>query len=453
MISTQYMNRSITKELLAWKNAKQRKPIILKGARQVGKTAVLKEFGKREFQDVAYVSLEKISSSIPSPYASLFESSLHPKDILKNLFFALHKKIEPEKTLLILDEIQDCPAAISSLKYFCEEMPELHVACAGSLLGVALASKNAFPVGKVSFLTLYPMSFTEFLEATEEQALALYVEQVENTTAVPDFFHKRLITALKNYFAVGGMPEAVLAWKETQDIAQVDVVLSDLLDAYERDFVKHGGERQFSKILSVWHSLPSQLSRENKKFLYGAVSSGARAREYEDAITWLEAAGLVYKVKRSSKPALPLSAMDQNAFKLYLFDVGILRRLSRLDALAFEDEHALFSEFKGAFAENFTLQALLPRLDVMPRYWAVDNPHYEVDFLLQVKNDVLPLEVKSGENVKSKSLRAYMNKFGATTPVRLRVSLLNLAFDGGLLNIPLYLASNTIELVNSLRKV
>lgn len=444
-----YLKRDITSKLEAWKTSPFRKPLILKGARQVGKTKVLKEFGRSQFQNTAYVSLEKISQDRPSEYAQFFEETLDPRRIVTNLSLALATPIEAGRTLLVLDEVQDCPAAINSLKYFCEEMPQLHVACAGSLLGVALASENSFPVGKVEFLTMYPMTFFEFLGAMDQSVLASYGESLADPLPIPDLFAARFEDNLRAYFAVGGMPEAVLRWKMTSDIAQVDDVLATLVDSYERDFAKHGGARQFAKITQVWQSLPSQLARENKKFLYGIVREGARAREYEDAAVWLESAGLIYRVNRSSRPGLPVSAYDEGAFKVYALDIGVLRRLARLDASIFSQSERMFSEFKGAFAENYVLQALMPQLDGMPRYWASDKPRYEVDYLIQLGNSIVPCEVKAGTNVKSPSLKYYFGKYADVTPLRVRFSLRNLSLDGGVLNIPLYLCDAAVKLMDA----
>ncbi|WP_241159248.1 ATP-binding protein [Adlercreutzia sp. ZJ141] len=442
-----YMTRQITSQLRAWKNSPFRKPLVLKGARQVGKTQVLKQFGIDEFANVAYVSLEKIDIDTPSEYAEFFEQTHDPRRIVANLTLALGVPIEVDSTLLILDEIQDCPAAINSLKYFCEEMPDLAVVCAGSLLGVALASENAFPVGKVSFLTMYPMTFTEFLWAVGEEPLAQYAGSISTFESIPQLFADRLRDNLRAYFAVGGMPEAVLRWATTSDIGQVDMVLSDLLDSYERDFAKHGGARMFAKISQVWRSLPAQLARDNKKFLYGIVREGSRAREYEDAVIWLQNAGLIYRVNRSTRPGLPLSAYDENAFKIYALDIGVLRRLSRLDATVFSRTENMFSEFKGAFAENYVLQALMTQLDVDPRYWVSEKPRHEVDYLVQLGNEVIPCEVKAGTNVKSPSLKYYAGKYPRETPLRVRFSLLNLARNDDVVNIPLYLCDHAAPLI------
>ncbi len=467
------MQRDIMRSLVEWKNSAYRKPLILKGARQVGKTWVLKELGRTEYRNCVYVTLEEIAPGVPSEYAQLFETTRDPKRIVANLSLAFGQPIDPGDTLLILDEIQDCPAAIGALKYFCDEAPEYHVACAGSLLEVRLSRDSAaFPVGKVEFLEMHPMTFSEYLRASGEQGLCEFVSQhaaraaeslasVSSTVAdaeatriavepVPDLFANQLKDHLKRYFSIGGMPEAVLRWTQTSDISEVDKVLSGLLDSYERDFAKHGGNGQFAKISMVWNSIPTQVARENKKFVWGLVRQGARAREYEDAVEWLVSAGLLHRVRQNSAKGIPMSAYDSaSAFKVYSLDVGLLRRQSRLDASTFFDESRLFSEFKGAFAENFVLQSVLPQADVSPRYWSWDKPPHEVDFLIQVSNTVVPVEVKSGEAVKSASLRYFARKFEESTPLKVRMSLRNLSFDGDTLNIPLYMADHALSIIAS----
>lgn len=435
------LERDIFPALVAWKDSPFRKPLILKGARQVGKTFALKEFGRRCFSNVAYFSLEKIDSRTPSEYAAFFEETKDPLRIVRNLSFASGQPIEPESTLIILDEIQDCPAALSSLKYFCEDAPEYRIACAGSLLGVALASEDSFPVGKVEFLSMYPLTFREFLQANGDANLVRYCNELDGFSPVAPLFENELQDQLRMYCAVGGMPEAVSRWVATHDMGQVDHVLGDLLASYERDFAKHGGGALYAKVSAVWRSLPAQLARENRKFLYGLVREGARAREYEDAIVWLANAGLVNKAVCCSKPGIPLAAYDEGKFfKLYCFDVGILRRLSGLDARAFARSSALFSEFKGAFAENYVLQSFVPQLDIAPRYWVNEKPQHEVDFVVQLRNDVVPVEVKSGQSVASPSLRYYARKYPDATPLRVRMSLQNIDYADGFLSLPLYLA-------------
>ena len=443
------MERDLIQQLDVWKRSPFRKPLVLNGARQVGKTWLLREFGKREYRNCAYVTLEEIAPGVPSEYAQFFEMTKDPERIVSNLSLALGEPINPEETLLILDEIQDCPAAIGSLKYFCDNAPQYHVACAGSLLGVKVArGDSAFPVGKVEFLELGPMTFSEYLRAVGMENLDAYAQSIDGFDAIPDMFATRLGEQLQRYFMTGGMPESVNRWTVTQDIGQVDSVLADLLASYERDFAKHGGARQFAKISLVWNSLPAQLARENKKFVWGVVREGARAREYEDAVTWLSEAGLITLVRQNSAGGIPISAYDSaSSFKAYCLDVGLLRRLSQLDASAFAKTSALFAEFKGAFAENFVLQALEPQLDVTPRYWTNEKPRHEVDYLIQAGNTIVPVEVKSGEVVKSASLRYYASRRADMTPLRVRLSLKNLRLDDGVLNIPLYLAHRAVPLI------
>lgn len=443
------MERDILQKLDAWKVSPYRKPLLLKGARQVGKTWVLKEFGATRYRNCVYITLEEMAPGVPSEYAQLFESTRDPKRVIANLSFATGQPIDAGQTLVILDEIQDCPAAVGMLKYFCDEAPGYHIACAGSLLGVRLVrDASAFPVGKVEFLDMHPMTFSEYLRGVGAANLDAYLASICYFDAIPDLFDNQLREHLCRYFAVGGMPEAVARWAQTGDMAQVDGVLANLLDSYERDFAKHGGKGQFAKLSLVWNSIPAQLARENKKFMWGLVREGARAREYEEAVEWLVDAGLLQRVRLNAAHGIPLAAYDDaSAFKAYSFDVGLLRRHARLDATAFADDGRLFSEFKGAFAEDYVLQALVPQLDVAPRYWTNDKPKYEVDFLLQDRNTLIPVEVKAGEAVDSPSLRYYTRKHAQTTPLRVRFSMRNLAYNDGLLNIPLYLAHRAVLLI------
>lgn len=443
------MERDVLHKLDSWRNSSFRKPLMIKGARQVGKTWALREFGRTRYRNCVYVSLEEIAPGVPSEYAQLFSQTRAPHRILSNLSLATGQPIDPGETLIVLDEIQDCPAAIGALKYFCDEAPEYHVACAGSLLGVRLARESSsFPVGKVEFLEMRPLTFSEFLRAVGAGNLDEFARSVDNFFPVPDLFSHQLEERLRQFFSTGGMPEAVLRWTQTGDMDTVDKVLSDLLDSYERDFAKHGGGALFAKLSLVWHSLPAQLARENKKFVWGLVREGARAREYEDAVEWLVDAGLAERVRLNSGKGIPLSAYDDpSAFKVYCLDVGLLRRMSRLSSSAFALGDSLFSEFKGAFAENYALQAIVPQLDTAPRCWTNDKPRHEVDLLVQVGNAVVPIEVKSGASVDSPSLRYYARKHGDSTPLRVRLSARNLSLDGGLLNIPLYLAHRSRELI------
>lgn len=437
------MERLILKKLLEWKNSPYRKPLILKGVRQVGKTWILKEFGARYYENTAYFNFDENRE-----YKEFFAITKDVNRILQNLMIASGQKILPEKTLIIFDEIQDSPDVINSLKYFCENAPQYHVASAGSLLGISLAQHQSFPVGKVNFMQINPMSFSEFLLANGDENLAKYLENIDAIEPISEAFFNPLYEKLKMYYVTGGMPEAVLMWTEARDISAMQEVLSNIIDGYERDFAKHPNINEFPKISLVWKSIPSQLARENKKFLYRVVKEGARAREYEDALEWLVNARLVYKVYRSTSPSLPLSAYDDlSAFKLYLVDVGILRRLSQLSPTAFGEGNRLFTEFKGALTENYVLQALINQFEVMPRYWSQTNPPYEVDFLIQRDNDIFPVEVKSEANVTSTSLKKYKELFTDKTKLRIRFSLNNLKLDGDVLNIPLFMADQSDRLI------
>ncbi|MDR2108407.1 MAG: AAA family ATPase [Coriobacteriales bacterium] len=437
------MQREIIAQLADWKRSKRRKPLLLEGSRQVGKTWVLKEFGRLHYKNTAYLAFDEHPE-----LNRLFATTKDPKRIIENLTIISEQPILPETTLLIFDEIQEAPEALSSLKYFQEQAPQYHLACAGSLLGVALAKPASLPVGKVKIIKLHPMTFTEYLRATGETGLAEYLPNISAIEPVPEVFNGLLFEKLKAYFITGGLPESVLVWSETRDVRQVQDVLRDLLAMYQRDFQQHAPKSLFPKIEHVWASLPSQLSRENKKFLYSLVRPGARAREYEDAIQWLTSAGLAQKVYRLSAPGLPISAYDMlDAFKLYLLDVGLLRRHARLAPSAFAEGNRLFTEFKGAMTENYLLQALRPQFDAQPRYWAQDNPHREVDFIIQYENQIIPVEVKSGEAVRSLSLKKYREKYAEKTGLALRFSQKNLSCDNGLLNIPHYLADQTARLI------
>lgn len=437
------MERSIMKRFVEWKASPYRKPLILKGVRQVGKTWILKEFGRRYYDNVAYFNFDENPE-----YKQFFETTKDVDRILQNLIFASGQSITAEKTLIIFDEVQDCPNVINSMKYFCENAPEYHVACAGSLLGIALAKPSSFPVGKVNFMQIDPMTFSEFLHANGDGNLAEYLDSIDVLEPLPDGFFNPLYEKLKMYYGTGGMPEPVLMWTERRDIDAVQQTLFDILNAFERDFAKHPDVSEFPKISMIWNSIPSQLARENKKFLYKVVKEGARAREYEDALQWLVDARLVHKVYRSSAPGLPISAYDDlTAFKIYLTDVGLLRRLSQLAPTAFLEGNRLFTEFKGALTENFVLQTLITQFEVQPRYWSQSNPPYEVDFLIQRDNDIFPIEVKSEANTASKSLKKYKELYDDRTRLRVRFSLNNLKLDDDLLNIPLFMADQTSRLI------
>jgi len=442
------MERTVLEKMKEWKDSPFRKPLILKGVRQSGKTWLLKEFGRRFYQNTAYFNFDE-----QPELRQFFETTKDVQRILENLTFVHGSPIKSETTLIIFDEIQECNAALNSLKYFHENAPRYHIACAGSLLGIALSKPASFPVGKVDFLPVYPMSFSEFLLACGNAALLDMMNSISEIKPVPDIFFNQLTEKLKMYFICGGMPEAVDAWIAGKDVERVQQVQSNLLDAYERDFARHAEKKDFPKISLVWHSIPSQLARENKKFLYKAVKEGTRAREYEDALQWLTASELVFKIFRVEKPGLPLSAYDDlSSFKLYVCDVGLLRRLSRLAPSAFTEGNRLFTEFKGALTENFILQQILPLLDMQPRYWTDGRNRGEVDFIIQFENDIYPVEVKSDMNIESKSLKGYAEKYPEMTPLKIRYSLKNLRLDADTLNIPLFMADFTERLVYLARK-
>lgn len=437
------MERLILNDLLKWKNSRHRKPLILKGVRQVGKTWILREFGKRYYENTAYFNFDENEE-----YRQFFETTKDVERILQNLMLAGGQKILPEKTLIIFDEVQDCPNVINSMKYFCENAPQYHIACAGSLLGIALAKPSSFPVGKVNFLQIDPMTFIEFLMANGDENLVEYLNGTHAIEPIPDAFFNPLTEKLKMYYVTGGMPEPVAMWTQERDVEAMQEALLSILGAYERDFAKHPDVKEFPKISMIWKSIPSQLARENKKFIYKVVKEGARAREYEDALQWLVDARLVHKVYRSTAPRLPMAAYDDlSAFKIYLADVGLLRRLAQLAPTAFGEGNRLFTEFKGALTENYVLQTLITQFEVSPRYWSQNNPPYEVDFLIQRENDIFPVEVKSEANTTSKSLRKFKDLFPEEVKLRIRFSLDNLKLDKDVLNIPLFMADQTDRLI------
>ena len=436
-----YFERNAETRLKQWKQSPYRKPLILKGARQVGKTSLLKTLGSIEFEQTAYFNFDERPE-----LKQFFEQTKDVKRILQNLSLVHGTLIVPEKTLIIFDEIQECKAALNALKYFNEHAPEYAVASAGSLLGITIGNEMPFPVGKVEFLEIYPLSFSEFLKGADS-SLAAYLDGITTIESIPDIFFNRLVDKFKMYFISGGMPEAARSLLTDQDIDLTQKILKDILSAYALDFSKHPVMKDVAKIGYIWDSMPSQLARENKKFLYQVIKSGARAREYEDALRWLIQAGLIYQVHRCNKPNLPLVAYDDlSAFKLYLLDVGLLRRLAQLDPVAFSEGNRLFTEFKGALTENYILQSLLPQFDTTPRYWSSDGKA-EVDFLIQHYNEIIPIEVKSDENVRSKSLTQYYQTY--QPKLRVRYSLKNLKLDDGLLNIPLFMSDYSRKLMDT----
>jgi predicted AAA+ superfamily ATPase len=431
--------RNLEASLIQWSSTPNSKPLVLNGARQVGKTYLMKWLGTHHYKKFAYFNFDEKPA-----LSQFFETTKEVHRIVENLSLLYGEKIEGD-TLIIFDEIQECLPALNALKYFQENLPELSIICAGSLLGVSLGKGYSFPVGKVQFLTLYPLSFAEFL-AQLDPKLSNYLEGIQKIEPIPDLFFSSLKEHFKKYLITGGLPAVALTFLETHDFSQSDAVLQDLLRSYELDFAKHPIMKDMAKIGYVWHSLPSQLGRENKKFIYQLVKPGARAREYEDAIRWLEQAGLVYRIALCKTPKLPLSAYDDlGAYKIYVFDVGILRKQSKLDPIAFTEGNRLFVEFKGALLENYILQSLIPQFEVLPRYWTSGN-EAEVDFLVQFKNEILPVEVKSDENVRSRSLTVYTKKY--QPQLALKYSLKNLSYREGLLTIPHFMADFTTKLLS-----
>lgn len=432
--------RTIIEKLREWKLRSNRKPLIISGVRQTGKTWIMKHFGKEEFEATAYFNFD-----IDDGLQSVFANHKNPLRILEELKLYTDVEITAGKTLIIFDEIQECGEALNSLKYFCEDAPQYHIVAAGSLLGVALNKVKSFPVGKVEFLDIYPLSFKEFLIAKDAKIFN-FVDNLERIEPLPEIIFNKLGEYYRQYMAVGGMPEAVNSFLSNASMDDVDKCLDYILSAYSRDFSKHAQGKDVPKILSIWDSIPSQLAKENRKFVFKLVRPGARAREYEDALLWLNSAGMIFRVFRNTKPALPLKAYDDvSAFKIYLCDVGLLRRLSSLPAEIVISQNPLYAEFKGASAENYVLQSLVQQVEPTPRYW-VSEGKAEVDFLIQYKAEIIPVEVKSGGNLMGKSLAVYGQKFNPR--IKLKFSLNNLAVYQNVVNIPLFLTDWTTKLVD-----
>lgn len=433
------MKRFILDELIKWKNSKYRKPLILKGARQIGKTYILKQFGEENYENVAYFNFDH-----DEELYNLFENTKNPKRILEQLSFVCGKAIKPAKTLIIFDEIQECPNALNSLKYFQEEANEYHIVSAGSLLGIRL-SHTSFPVGKVDFMNMYPMTFSEFLIADNCGNLVEYMKQINKIENIPDIFFNQLEEKLKVYFIIGGMPEVVKLWAEEKDIELINKTQENILKAYESDFSKHTTNNEANKISLIWNSIPLQLAKENKKFLYQAIKEGARAREYESALNWLNDANLIYKVYNITKNDFPLKAYkDLSSFKIYMNDVGLLRKMSNLDSKIVVEGDRLFREFKGAFTENYVLNTLNTIYEEVPNYYTFDR--HEIDFVIQNRNKIIPIEVKSNKSTNNISLTRYNEKY--KTDLSVRVSMNNLSKNEKILNIPLFL----IEYIENLIK-
>lgn len=437
------MFRTAIRELEAWKGKKGRLPLILMGARQVGKTWLLKEFGEKYFEDVCYINFEN-----PGTVADLFEGSIIPARIIELLGAYHGKRIQPEKTLLIFDEIQEAPRALTSLKYFAEEAPEYAICCAGSLLGVTLHQGTSFPVGKVDFLTVHPMSFEEFLLANGEEMLLEWTRE-HYQEKMPEMFTQKYLDHLKKYFIIGGMPAAVSGWIDTKDFSEVTGIQRRLLLAYENDFSKHAPKAIIPKIHHIWNSMPSQLAKKNRKFVYGLVKEGARAREYEDALLWLKDGGMIRRGGLVCGGRLPLKEYeDLKAFKIYFLDVGLLRVMCEVEPKIILDSEAIFKEFMGALTEQFVLQEL-QAAEITPNiyYWS-EGATSEVDFIFSYDNRIIPVEAKAGLAVHAQSLKVFCKKYAPE--IAIRTSLKGFRKEQYLLNLPLYQIWNIKQILDRL---
>ncbi|MBO4814823.1 MAG: ATP-binding protein [Muribaculaceae bacterium] len=429
------MKRLIYNDLLSWKNRADRKPLILLGARQVGKTYILKEFGTNEFSHMVYVNCHK------NEFAKSLFRDFSVERIILELERFYEVKIVPGESIVIFDEIQEVQDGLAALKYFCEDMPSLHVAVAGSLLGISLKEDESYPVGKVNTMRMYPMTFTEYLLACGRSQLVDMLNSLDWQSI--NVFAEVLTDYLRQYYFVGGMPEAVLSYINTGDTSRVREVQNEILDAYMRDISKHS-KLKAERIRQLWNSIPAQLARENKKFIFGAIKKSARSAEYEDAIQWLVDAGLIYKVERVSAPSMPLKFYcDYSAFKLFLIDCGLLASMSEASPKDLLLGSNAFVEFKGAFTENYVLQQIKATADTLPFYYSKDNSTMEVDFLCQLQGRIIPIEVKAEVNVKSKSLNNFVNiDFADKHFKALRISMKPYIDQGWMENIPLYAAES-----------
>ena len=424
------MERTAMRELISWKNKTGRKPLLIRGARQVGKTWLIKEFGKNEYHQTIYVNFESAKS-----LQTLFEEDYNIQRIINGLQIHTGMQITPHNTLIIFDEIQEAEGAITSLKYFFEDAPHYHIISAGSLLGVATHKNTSFPVGKVDFLDLHPLSFYEFLSANGNQPLLELIKSHDWTLIKT--FKEKFIHLLRQYYYTGGMPEAVLSYTVNNNFQEVRGIQKRILLAYEHDFSKHAPPEIVPRIRMLWNSIPSQLAKENRKFIYGAVKPGSRAKDYELALEWLIDCGLVQKICRVSKPGMPLKAYeDFGAFKLFIHDVGLLAAMSDLDVLTIIEGNAVFSEFKGALTEQYVSQQLKTISELVIYYWSAERSTAEIDFLIQRAGDIIPVEVKAEENLKAKSLKSFYQKYSPSLSIR--TSMSNFRSEGWLTNLPLY---------------
>ncbi|MCR5598119.1 MAG: ATP-binding protein [Lachnospiraceae bacterium] len=423
------MERSITEQLIKWKDSKERKPLILEGARQVGKTWIVKEFGRSCFSGVAYVNFDREKA-----LKEILARTVSPEALIPAISVLLDMSIDPENTLIIFDEVQEEPRALSCLKYFCEEAPEYHIVATGSFMGIALHQGTSFPVGKVDMMKMYPLSFLEFLEAVGKKQLRTAIENNDRNMVEP--FRNVLTDFLRTYYVVGGMPEAVQNYIDHKDLLKVREKQESILDLYRQDFSKHAPVSLIPRLNQVWDAVPNQLSKENRKFIYGQVSKGARAKDFELAIMWLSDCGLIHLVHRVSKPGLPLKAYEEmSAFKIYLNDVGLLGAMGQISPKAVLEGNKLFTEFKGAMTEQYVLQQMVGGMGIKPYYYSAENSRGEIDFLLQGADTLIPVEVKSEENLQAKSLRAFYDKYGYKG---VRISMSDYREQEWLTNYPLY---------------
>ena len=433
------MYREKIEELKKWKNSETRKPLIIRGARQVGKTWLMKEFGEKYYQKCAYINFDDNSRM-----NKLFEEDFDIDRIIQGLKIESGVNIEAENTLIILDEIQETPKALKALKYFCENAREYHIISAGSLLGVAIHEGTSFPVGKVDFLDLTPLSFFEFLEALGENELLKLLKS--NDFDMITVFETKLKEYLKIYYYVGGMPEVVNAYIEHKDLNETRKIQKKLLDAYEQDFSKHAPTNIVPRIRQLWNNIPTQLAKENKKFIYGLIREGARAREYEIALSWLIDCGLIYQVNRVNTAKIPLSAyQDFNAFKLYLLDVGLLTAMAGVDAKTLLEGNEVFQEFKGSLTEQYVLCQIKECTNLDTFYWSSDTGTAEIDFITQIDGNNVPIEVKANENLQSKSLKSFVQKYN--TKINVRTSMSSYRKEEWLINIPLYSIGNIEKII------
>ena len=432
------MERNAIKDLIQWKASEERKPLVLKGARQVGKTWLMKEFGQNYYKHSVYFNFDE-----EEELKSIFETNKNPQRIIELLSLIAGEKILPGKTLIIFDEIQECPAALNTLKYFKEKVNEYHVIAAGSLLGTLLAQPKSYPVGMVNLLHIAPLTFDEYLQASEP-LLYDYYSNIEKEQHIEEIFHHRLTDACNNYFIIGGMPECVSSWIKYKDPAKIARIQQELIEIYEHDFSKHSGRVNSGRILMVFRSIVSQLAKSNEKFMYGAVREGGRARDFEEAIEWLVSAGMLNRIYNVSKMEHPLAAFDKlDQFKLFVFDTGLLKHMAGIDnsAILLKNDY----QFKGPLTENFILQQLRGQFEVEPRYFS--HKAGEIDFVLQYGTKIIPIEAKGGEDKSAPSFKQYISRH--QPEYALRFSKRGYRRDGAVTNLPLYLAGKTKELLSN----